>query len=133
RHRVHGRPCRTECGPSRRRSCGTRTRRAGADRPTRGRAATAAAAIVAGRPAQPTRAAPSERRSHRGRLRSCEAEAARFVTGMAHVATEPALEGMVRIPGGAFAMGDNRFYPEERPVHQVTVDGFWMDEHPVTA
>jgi formylglycine-generating enzyme required for sulfatase activity len=29
-------------------------------------------------------------------------------------------------------MGDERFYPEERPVHAVTVDGFWMDEHPVT-
>ena len=24
------------------------------------------------------------------------------------------------------------FYPEERPVHRVDVDGFWMDEHPVT-
>ena len=30
-------------------------------------------------------------------------------------------------------MGDERFYPEERPVHRVEVDGFWMDEHPVTA
>jgi sulfatase modifying factor 1 len=29
-------------------------------------------------------------------------------------------------------MGSNDFYPEERPVHDVTVDGFWMDEHPVT-
>ena len=25
------------------------------------------------------------------------------------------------------------FYPEERPVHRVSVDGFWMDDHPVTA
>src|SRR6266487_595993 len=32
----------------------------------------------------------------------------------------------------SFLMGDERFYPEERPVHRVTVDGFWMDEHPVT-
>jgi formylglycine-generating enzyme len=30
-------------------------------------------------------------------------------------------------------MGSESFYPEERPVHQVAVDGFWMDEHPVTA
>ena len=37
------------------------------------------------------------------------------------------------IPGGTFAMGSEDFYPEERPVHRVTVDGFWMDEHPVTA
>jgi len=29
-------------------------------------------------------------------------------------------------------MGSNDFYPEERPVHEVTVDGFWMDDHPVT-
>jgi formylglycine-generating enzyme required for sulfatase activity len=29
-------------------------------------------------------------------------------------------------------MGSNDFYPEERPAHRVTVDGFWVDEHPVT-
>jgi formylglycine-generating enzyme len=29
-------------------------------------------------------------------------------------------------------MGSADFYPEERPVHQETVAGFWMDEHPVT-
>jgi formylglycine-generating enzyme required for sulfatase activity len=29
-------------------------------------------------------------------------------------------------------MGSDDFYPEERPVHRVAVDGFWMDEHPVT-
>ena len=29
-------------------------------------------------------------------------------------------------------MGDTRFYPEERPVRRVEVDGFWMDECPVT-
>ncbi|HEY8169743.1 MAG TPA: formylglycine-generating enzyme family protein [Candidatus Limnocylindria bacterium] len=40
---------------------------------------------------------------------------------------------MVWIPGGSFLMGSNDFYPEERPVHQVSVDGFWMDEHQVTA
>jgi formylglycine-generating enzyme required for sulfatase activity len=39
---------------------------------------------------------------------------------------------MVWIPGGTFLMGSNDFYPEERPVHRVKVDGFWMDEHPVT-
>ena len=39
---------------------------------------------------------------------------------------------MVWVPGGTFLMGSNDFYPEERPAHRVTVDGFWMDEHPVT-
>src|SRR6185312_5467426 len=42
-------------------------------------------------------------------------------------------EGMTWIPGGTFAMGSDDFYPEERPVHRVTVDGLWMDEKPVTA
>ena len=40
---------------------------------------------------------------------------------------------MTWVPGGTFSMGDARFYPEEAPVHRVTVDGFWMDERPVTA
>lgn len=41
-------------------------------------------------------------------------------------------EGMAWVPEGAFLMGSDRFYPEERPAHRVSVDGFWMDEHPVT-
>ncbi|WP_072376557.1 formylglycine-generating enzyme family protein [Hyphomicrobium sp. NDB2Meth4] len=39
---------------------------------------------------------------------------------------------MVRIPGGTFAMGSDRHYPEEAPVHRVTVSPFWMDMAPVT-
>ena len=39
---------------------------------------------------------------------------------------------MAWIPGGTFRMGSEDFYPEERPVHDVTVDGFWMDCHEVT-
>jgi formylglycine-generating enzyme required for sulfatase activity len=38
----------------------------------------------------------------------------------------------VWIPGGTFVMGSNEFYPEERPAHEVIVEGFWMDVHPVT-
>jgi formylglycine-generating enzyme len=40
--------------------------------------------------------------------------------------------GMSWIPGGTFMMGSNDHYPEESPVHPVKVDGFWMDEAPVT-
>ncbi|MGB5711120.1 MAG: SUMF1/EgtB/PvdO family nonheme iron enzyme, partial [Waterburya sp.] len=29
-------------------------------------------------------------------------------------------------------MGSNDFYPEEQPVHRVTVDGFCMDKYQVT-
>ncbi len=38
----------------------------------------------------------------------------------------------VEVPGGEFWMGSTEFYPEEGPVHRVRVDGFRMDEHPVT-
>ena len=41
-------------------------------------------------------------------------------------------DGMCWIPGGRFLMGSEDFYPDERPVHEVAVDGFWMDPHPVT-
>jgi formylglycine-generating enzyme required for sulfatase activity len=41
-------------------------------------------------------------------------------------------KGMVWVEGGEFWMGSDDFYPEERPVHRVAVDGFWMAEHPVT-
>src|SRR3977135_187001 len=38
----------------------------------------------------------------------------------------------VRIPGGTFRIGSNDHYPEEAPVHRVTVAGFWIDRTPVT-
>ncbi len=41
-------------------------------------------------------------------------------------------DGMIAIPGGTFAMGSTRFYPEEAPVRQVRVDGFRIDATPVT-
>jgi formylglycine-generating enzyme len=39
---------------------------------------------------------------------------------------------MLWVPGGTFLMGSEDFYPEEAPVHEVSVDGFWMDRHIVT-
>lgn len=45
---------------------------------------------------------------------------------------EARTDSMVFVPGGTFAMGSNEHYPEEAPVHRVTVDGFWMDPTPVT-
>ncbi len=51
----------------------------------------------------------------------------------------PAPKGMVWIPGGNYTRGEARKiagarteYPEEKPVHRVTVDGFWLDVTEVT-
>jgi len=41
-------------------------------------------------------------------------------------------ESMVWIPGGAFLMGSDKFYREERPVRLANVEGFWMDRFLVT-
>jgi formylglycine-generating enzyme len=41
-------------------------------------------------------------------------------------------KNMVELSGGMFQMGSDRFYPEERPVHEVSVEPFAIDRHPVT-
>ena len=40
--------------------------------------------------------------------------------------------GMVWIPGGKFLMGSDDGQRDEQPVHEVTVDGFWIDRTEVT-
>jgi formylglycine-generating enzyme required for sulfatase activity len=42
------------------------------------------------------------------------------------------MKNMVDLPGGTFSMGSDRFYPEERPVREVTVEAFSIDRRPVT-
>lgn len=41
-------------------------------------------------------------------------------------------DGMVRINGGTFCMGSDRFYPEEAPAREARVGDFWIDVHAVT-
>ncbi len=41
-------------------------------------------------------------------------------------------DSMVFIPAGKFLMGSDKFYPEEKPVHEVTVDGFYIDKYELT-
>ncbi len=40
--------------------------------------------------------------------------------------------GMVRVPGGRFAMGSVDGYLDEGPVHAVSVEAFWLDRTEVT-
>jgi formylglycine-generating enzyme len=44
----------------------------------------------------------------------------------------PPFPDMVWIPPTSYRMGSNSHYSEERPVHRVAVDGFWIDRYPVT-
>jgi formylglycine-generating enzyme len=42
------------------------------------------------------------------------------------------LTELVELRGGSFRMGSTQFYPEEAPVHTVTVGAFAVERHPVT-
>ena len=41
-------------------------------------------------------------------------------------------KNMVFVAGGTFLMGSNDGDPDERPIHKVYVDGFWIDKYEVT-
>ncbi len=69
-----------------------------------------------------------------------EATATGPVAGGATAAQDPARvpapdqppEGMVWLAGGRFAMGSAEGFADEQPVHEVVLDGFWIDAHEVT-
>lgn len=42
------------------------------------------------------------------------------------------LTPLVAVPGGSFRMGSTGFYPDEGPVHTVTVSALAVEQHPVT-
>jgi formylglycine-generating enzyme len=61
------------------------------------------------------------------------AQGAQAVQADANPAPRPTDRGsMIWIPGGTFVMGSDRFYREERPARRQSVDGFWIDRHPIT-
>lgn len=55
-------------------------------------------------------------------------------TVAANVVNHPAAnaDGMVWIPGGTFWMGSTNGQTDEQPVHEVEVNGFWMDKTEVS-
>lgn len=53
-------------------------------------------------------------------------------TGLPPARQGEARQGMIRLDGGGFTLGSDRWYPEERPARRASVDGFWIDRHPVT-
>lgn len=65
---------------------------------------------------------------------SCSQNAKREEAGTEEsVRVDTVPEKMVWIEGGSFMMGtDDPEFLDASPVHQVTVDGFYMDEHEVT-
>ncbi|MGW6006961.1 formylglycine-generating enzyme family protein [Oerskovia enterophila] len=42
------------------------------------------------------------------------------------------LSPLVPLPGGTYRRGSTEFYPDEAPVHEVTVGPFEIEQHPVT-
>ncbi len=54
------------------------------------------------------------------------------VAGEVGAAASVNTAGMIRIPCGTFRMGSDKHYPEEAPVHRVTVGDFWIDRTPIT-
>ena len=57
----------------------------------------------------------------------CTATAAALVPALGLAAPD-----MVRIPGGAYPLGSEQGRADERPVHQVTLEAFWIDRYEVT-
>jgi formylglycine-generating enzyme len=56
----------------------------------------------------------------------------RPTSGKGRSAEQAWTNGMVQIPSGHFSMGSRDGQPDEQPIHEVSVEGFWMDATEVT-
>ncbi len=50
----------------------------------------------------------------------------------AHKCADDTQDKMVWIPAGSFTMGSADYYPEEGPLTEFSIEGFWMDRYEVT-
>src|SRR2546423_8831076 len=69
-------------------------------------------------------------------IRESTGQSALVTPSQGQASARPTLPGstnrMVWIAGGTFLMGADDGQPDERPVHEVYVDGFWIDQTEVT-
>jgi sulfatase modifying factor 1 len=62
----------------------------------------------------------------------CFAEKGKTDSKDSSPSSSPITADMVLIPAGTFWMGSDKGQEDEKPVHEVTLDGFWMDKTEVT-
>src|SRR6266566_7668427 len=90
------------------------------------------------RPVEPARTCKPARRSRKlfwrgGGVVLCLISAYALLAAFRSDSPGAAPDGMAWIPSGDFWMGtDDEQFPDAQPVHEVSVDGFWMDRTAVT-
>lgn len=95
--------------------------------PTIGKASSDAGVAATGRLPEDDEATQSER------TESADSDTEPSIRDL--IAVEPEVKrplGKVWIPGGSFQMGGNDGFPDEQPIHEVELDGFWMDKTEIT-
>ena len=71
----------------------------------------------------------SAKRAHQRPVDMALIAALVFAAGEIFAASD---DGMVRLSGGIFTMGNDHGLPDERPTHPITIAPFWIDSRPVT-
>lgn len=81
-----------------------------------------------------TSSAPEQTKGPDGGTTGSAGRAGTTVPATAPVTARPTstLSPLVPLPGGTYRRGSTEFYPDEAPVHEVTVGPFEIEQHPVT-